>query len=105
MKFKKKKTWISPEAYGRILSLLLSPNDEDFEIGVALCEAQKIKPTRLFNQNSKEVIDSDWDFKMKSGRVTRRKKYRGYETFMSSMPLFIKDPQIFTGVFTNRIKI
>src|SRR5688572_2415127 len=71
-KFKRKKAWISLEEYERILKMLLSPNEEDFEIGCVLLAKHNITPSRLLNENSKESMNSNFRFKMKAGKLTRR---------------------------------
>ncbi len=75
MKFKKKKTWINPEQYSRILKMLLSENEDDFNIGVELLDKHNIRPSRLLNRNSKEVIESNFNFTVDKGKLRRNNKF------------------------------
>ncbi len=72
--------------------MLLSESDEDFNVGVALCEFHSIKPSRLFHGNWKGSEDCKYVFKMNFGKLIRREKNSGYQMFMKCPPgIFLKD--------------
>lgn len=53
--------------------MLLSSNDDDFEIGKTILEGLGIKPSCLLNYNTKQSLKSDFKFKMVAGELVRER--------------------------------
>lgn len=66
--------------------MLLSENDDDFEVGAAILEGLGIRPSSLLNYNSKNVIKSDFRFKMVAGKL-KRYNLPEYPRYWNPMPI------------------
>lgn len=66
--------------------MLLSNNDEDFELGKTILEGLGIKPSCLLNYNTKQSLKSDFKFKMVAGEL-KRYNLPEYPRYWSTMPI------------------